>query len=116
MDVFQEEGGPGEPMDCDCNTAPMGCDETSRCLSQGPVFGGPDLMSTFDDSDESDEEPDDDVNEVDEGEDIFMTLLQSHLWAGLLEEQDEADECGNVSEPQYEQLQPWQGGGGSRLL
>ena len=92
MDVFQEEGGPGEPMDCDCNSAPMGCDETSRCSSQGPAFGGPDLMSTFDDSDESDEEPDDDVDEVNKGEDIFMTLLQSHLWAGLLEEQDEADE------------------------
>ena len=84
MDVFQEGGGPGEPMDCDGNSAPMGCDGTSRCSSQGPAFGGPDLMSTFDDSDESDEEPDDDVDEVDKGEDIFMTLLQSHLWAGLL--------------------------------
>ena len=49
-------------------------------------------MSTFNDSDESDEEPDDDVDEVNKGEDIFMTLLQSHLWAGLLEEQDEAGE------------------------
>ena len=39
-------------------------------------------MSMFDDSDKSDEEPDDDVDEVDKGEDIFMTLLQSHLWAG----------------------------------
>ena len=32
------------------------------------------------------------MKEVDKGEDIFMTLLQSHLWAGLLEEQDKADE------------------------
>ena len=61
MDVFQEGGGPGKPMDRDRNSAPMGCDETSRCSSQGPALAGPDAMSTFDDSDESDEEPDDDV-------------------------------------------------------